>query len=98
VKSEDKQLDSFLRADQTDKIPPIHELVTLLLRQQKGALAVLTEQKMSEFVDDYVNKKDLDSIATGVEKSIKQMASSMKAEPGLVSDRHAIGPKRPPVQ
>lgn len=81
--ADDKQLDSFLHADRADKIPPIHELVTLLIRQQKGSLAVLTESKMAEYVDDYVNKKDLDSIADGVEKSIKHMAASMKSEPGL---------------
>jgi len=81
-KSDEKQLDAFLHADRGDKIPPIHELVRLLIRQQ-GTLNVLTESKMAEFVDDYVNRKDLDSIADGVAKSIKQMAGSMKAEPTL---------------
>ncbi len=112
AKSEEKQLDSFLHADRADKIPPIHELVRLLIRQQKGALSVLTESKMAEYVDEYVNKKvrqfaarrflacvhllcaepalslpvsqDLDSISEGVAQSIKQMATSMKKEPGLV--------------
>jgi hypothetical protein len=81
-KVDEKQLDAFLHADRGDKVPPIHELVRLLIRQQKG-LSVLTESKMAEFVDDYVNRKDLDSIAEGVGKSIKQMTGSIKAEPTL---------------
>lgn len=83
-----KQLDAFLHGD-ASKIPPIHELVSLLIRQQKGSLNVLTESKMAEYVDAYVNKKDLDSIHDGVAKSIKQMAAALKADEAL-QEREAV--------
>ena len=56
-KDEEKQVDSFLHSGDQSRPPPIHELVTILIRQQKGQLNVLTESKMAEMVDDYVNKK-----------------------------------------
>lgn len=60
----------------------------LLLRQQASELAVLTESKMAEYVDDFVNRKDLDSITDGVNKSIKHMTITVKAEPALAKVRH----------
>lgn len=94
TKSDDKQLDAFLHADRADKIPPIHELVKLLLRQQASSLAVLTESKMAEYVDDFVNRKDLESISEGVSKSIKLMAKAVKAEPTLAKVRTTTGVQR----
>ena len=91
--ADDKQLDAFLHADRADKIPPIHELVKLLIRQQASSLAVLTESKMAEYVDDYVNRKDLDSIADGVSKSIKHMTKTVKAEPALAKVRQVTAPR-----
>lgn len=78
--ADEKSVDTFLHGGDSQKPPPIHELVTLLIRQSKGALNVLTESRMAEMIDDYVNKKDIDAISTGVAKAIKSMTNAMKAD------------------
>lgn len=83
---EEKQVDSLLHGGDRDKPPPIHELVTILIRQSKGSLNVLTESRMAEMVDEYVNKKDIDSIANGVAKAIKQMTIAIKGDKDVDRD------------
>ena len=80
---EEKSVDTFLHAADSQKPPPIHELVTILIRQSKGALNVLTESRMAEMIDDYVNRKDLDAISSGVSKAIKSMTLAMKSDDAI---------------
>lgn len=71
-------------------LPPIHDLVNLLIHQMKGGLNVLTEGKMAELVDEYVNKKDLESISNGVKKAIKTMAHSVREEKHIIDKDNIV--------
>ena len=88
---DEKQVDTFLSHADRDRPPPIHELVNILIRQQKGSLNVLTETKLAEMVDSYVNKKEIDSISTGVAKAIKTMTVAMREEKTIQDQEEVTG-------
>jgi double-strand break repair protein MRE11 len=86
-----QRVDTFLQGGDHDKPPPIHELVKLLIRQVKGGMNVLTEGRMADMVDAFVNKKEIDSISTGVASDIKKMAQSMREEKAMM-EKDTVSP------
>jgi hypothetical protein len=59
-----------------DETPPIHQLVTSILKESGSGLTVLSERKLAEAVQEYVDKKDTDAIGRHVQIAVRCVTSS----------------------
>jgi double-strand break repair protein MRE11 len=74
----------LLEHNSVDETPPIHDLVAHLIDQSANKLSILSEKKLAEAVQEFVDKKDSQSIANFVAEQLQAMQLSLKGEKSLL--------------
>ena len=91
INAKDLDLSSLHAKREVDEAPPIHDIVAQLIA--RTPLSVLNEDGLADAIEDFVEKKNLESISEFIKRDLKQMQQGMRGEKEVMGKGGGLSPE-----